>query len=155
MEVSGQLYAPSALPPGKEPSVPIGYEDGAGPRAVLDTVVKIKIPSPHRESNPRTPIVQPIAQRYTDRAITALLMMMITMKIVMMVFLVLIFNSGDDYFDDDNGDCGSGGDDKNVAMVITPVFHDMELKFETHQLKELGAITHIARSTHSPVCRKV
>jgi hypothetical protein len=27
-----------------------------GPRAVLDTVVKRKIPSPHRESNPRTPI---------------------------------------------------------------------------------------------------
>jgi hypothetical protein len=29
-----------------------------GPRIVLDTVVKRKIPSPHRESNPRTPIVQ-------------------------------------------------------------------------------------------------
>jgi len=26
-------------------------------------VVKRKIPSPHRESNPRTPIVQPVAQR--------------------------------------------------------------------------------------------
>jgi hypothetical protein len=37
-----------------------------GPRAVLDVVVKRKIPSPHRESNPRTPIVQPIAQRYTE-----------------------------------------------------------------------------------------
>jgi hypothetical protein len=37
-----------------------------GPRAVLDEVVKRKIPSPHRESNPRTPIVQPVAQRYTD-----------------------------------------------------------------------------------------
>jgi hypothetical protein len=37
-----------------------------GPRAVLDTVVKRKIPSPRRESNPRTPIVQPVAQRYTD-----------------------------------------------------------------------------------------
>jgi hypothetical protein len=32
-----------------------------GPRAVLDGVVKIKIPSPRRESNPRTPIVQPVA----------------------------------------------------------------------------------------------
>jgi hypothetical protein len=40
-----------------------------GPRAGLDTVVKRKIPSPRRESNPRTPIVQPIAQRYTDWAI--------------------------------------------------------------------------------------
>jgi hypothetical protein len=37
-----------------------------GPRAVLDAVVKRKIPSPHRESNPRIPIVQPVAQRYTD-----------------------------------------------------------------------------------------
>jgi hypothetical protein len=37
-----------------------------GPRAVLDAVVKRKIPSLLRESNPRTPIIQPIAQRYTD-----------------------------------------------------------------------------------------
>jgi hypothetical protein len=37
-----------------------------GPRAVLDAVVKRKIPSPRRESKPRTPIVQPVAQRYTD-----------------------------------------------------------------------------------------
>jgi hypothetical protein len=43
-----------------------------GPRAVLDTVVKRKIPSPRRESNSRIPIVQPVAQRYTDWAIRAL-----------------------------------------------------------------------------------
>jgi hypothetical protein len=36
------------------------------PRTVLDAVVKRKIPSPRRESKPRTPIVQPVAQRYTD-----------------------------------------------------------------------------------------
>jgi hypothetical protein len=35
-----------------------------GPRAVLDAAVKRKIPSSSRKSNPRTPIVQPIAQRY-------------------------------------------------------------------------------------------
>jgi iron-sulfur cluster repair protein YtfE (RIC family) len=35
-----------------------------GPRAVLDAVVKRKIPSPRWESNPRTPIVQSVAQRY-------------------------------------------------------------------------------------------
>jgi hypothetical protein len=40
-----------------------------GPSAVLDAVVKRKIPSPRRESNPRTPIVQSVAQRYTDWAI--------------------------------------------------------------------------------------
>jgi hypothetical protein len=43
-----------------------------GPRAVLESMVKRKIPRPHRELNPRTPIVQPVAQRYTDWGITAL-----------------------------------------------------------------------------------
>jgi hypothetical protein len=42
-----------------------------GPRAVLDAVVKRKIPSPRRESNPRIQIVQPVAQHYTDSTITA------------------------------------------------------------------------------------
>jgi hypothetical protein len=40
--------------------------DWVGPIVVLDAVVKRKIPSPRRESNLRTPIVQPVAQRYTD-----------------------------------------------------------------------------------------
>jgi hypothetical protein len=40
-----------------------------GPRAVLDAVMKRKIPSPRRESNPRTQVVQPVAQRCTDWAI--------------------------------------------------------------------------------------
>jgi hypothetical protein len=31
MEVSGQLHAPDALPPGKEPPVPIGQEAGWAP----------------------------------------------------------------------------------------------------------------------------
>jgi hypothetical protein len=35
-----------------------------GSRAVLDVVVKRKIPSPRRESNPRTPIVQPVVHKY-------------------------------------------------------------------------------------------
>jgi hypothetical protein len=43
-----------------------------GPRTVLDAVGKRKIPSPRRKSNPRTPIVQPVAHRYTDWAITDL-----------------------------------------------------------------------------------
>jgi len=41
-----------------------------GPRAVLDTVVRRKIPRPRHESNTRTPIVQPVASPYTDLAIT-------------------------------------------------------------------------------------
>jgi hypothetical protein len=43
MEVSGQLHALAALPPGKGP---------LGPRAVVDTVLKRKIPSLRLESNP-------------------------------------------------------------------------------------------------------
>jgi hypothetical protein len=43
-----------------------------GPRAVLDAVVERKIPSPRQESNPRTPIVQPVAQSSNERAIKAL-----------------------------------------------------------------------------------
>jgi hypothetical protein len=37
-----------------------------GPRAVLDAMVKKKIPSHSRESNPGTPIVHPVAKSYTD-----------------------------------------------------------------------------------------
>jgi len=42
-----------------------------GPRAVLDAVVKSKIPSPCQKSNPRTLIVQAIAQHYTNWSIMA------------------------------------------------------------------------------------
>jgi hypothetical protein len=71
MEVSHQFHAPAALPPESAPNTHwIG--DWMGHRTVLDAVVKRKIPSPRRESKPRTPIVQPVAQRYTDRPITAL-----------------------------------------------------------------------------------
>jgi hypothetical protein len=59
------------IPREKAPGTPwIG--GWVSPRAVLDAVAKRKIPNPHRESNPRTPIVQPVAQRYTDWAIAAL-----------------------------------------------------------------------------------
>jgi hypothetical protein len=52
-------------PGGRAPDTPwIG--GWVGPRAVLDMVVKRKIPSPHRKLNPRTLIVQPIAQHYTN-----------------------------------------------------------------------------------------
>jgi hypothetical protein len=37
-----------------------------GPKVGPDAVVKRKIPSPRRESNPKIPIVQPVSQRYTD-----------------------------------------------------------------------------------------
>jgi hypothetical protein len=42
-----------------------------------------KIHSPRRESNPRTPIVQPVAQHYTDWAITALVYCYVYLKIML------------------------------------------------------------------------
>jgi hypothetical protein len=72
MEVSDQLNNRAALPPGKEPLCTHWIGGLVGPRAVLDAVVKRKIPSPRRQSNPRTTIIQPVAQRFTDWAITTL-----------------------------------------------------------------------------------
>jgi hypothetical protein len=51
-----------------------------GPRAVVDVVVKRKIPSPHWDLNPRTPTVQPVSQCYTDWAITALAIKLYSIK---------------------------------------------------------------------------
>jgi hypothetical protein len=62
MEVSGQLHASAALPPGERAPDTHWIEGWLGPRAVLDAVVKRTILSPRRESNPRIPIIQP----YTD-----------------------------------------------------------------------------------------
>jgi hypothetical protein len=56
-------------------------------RAVLEAVVK-RIPSSLRESNPRTPIVQPVAQHYTNWAITALIRMGNRVKCVDWIRLV-------------------------------------------------------------------
>jgi hypothetical protein len=63
MEVIGQLHVPAALPPGKEPPVTHWTGGWVGPRAGLDAVVKRKILSPCRQSNP--PIIQPVTQRCT------------------------------------------------------------------------------------------
>jgi hypothetical protein len=71
MEVSGQLHPPAALAPGKEPLVPIGQEAGwATSRSGRGGEEKNSQPPP--ESNPRTPIVQLVAQRYTDWATVSL-----------------------------------------------------------------------------------
>jgi hypothetical protein len=81
MEVSGQLPAPTTLPPGKEPPVSIGEEAGWAPETVWTRWWREKFPAPHRESNPRTPIVQPVAQRYTDWAIAALTVQLVPVVI--------------------------------------------------------------------------
>jgi hypothetical protein len=72
MEVSGQLHAPAVLLHLERASDIHCIGGWVVPRAVLEAVVKRKIPSPRRESNPRTVIVQPVSQCYTDFAITTL-----------------------------------------------------------------------------------
>jgi hypothetical protein len=63
MEVSCQLHAPAALPPGGRAPGTRRIGGGVGPWVGLDAVVKRKIPSLCRDSNP--PIIQTVAQRYT------------------------------------------------------------------------------------------
>jgi hypothetical protein len=57
--MSGHIQAPAALPPGKEPLVPIGYEAEWAP----EVVVKKKIPTPYRDSNPQ--LSSAVPQSYT------------------------------------------------------------------------------------------
>jgi hypothetical protein len=72
MEVSSQLHALAALPPG-EGAPGIHWIGGwVGPRVILDTVSKRKIPSPCQEFKSKYPIVQPIISHYNDWAISAL-----------------------------------------------------------------------------------
>jgi hypothetical protein len=72
MEVSGQFQAPAALPVRVRAPGTHCIGGWVGPRAVLEVVVKRKIPSPRQKSNTRTPIVQSVVKRYSDWAITAL-----------------------------------------------------------------------------------
>jgi hypothetical protein len=66
----GQLYAPAALPPGKEPPVPIWYEAGwAQSRSRRRGEEKILDFTGTRNSNPS--VGQPVVSRYTDYAIPA------------------------------------------------------------------------------------
>jgi hypothetical protein len=61
MKVSDQFHAPTALPPGKEPPwYPLDRRLG-GTQSRSGRGGEEKIPSPRRESNPRTPVVHPVA----------------------------------------------------------------------------------------------
>jgi hypothetical protein len=74
--VSVELHAPVALP-GVIASAILWLGGWVGPRAGLDVVKKRKIPSHRQVSNPRTPIVHPVASRYTDGAALALTMLVV------------------------------------------------------------------------------
>jgi hypothetical protein len=65
--MSGHLYAPAALPPGKEPRYPL---DWVGHRAGLNDVEKRKF-WPYRDSNSDPSFVQPVTRSYSDYAIPA------------------------------------------------------------------------------------
>jgi hypothetical protein len=71
-EVSGQLHAPAALPPGKEPPLSIGQKAGWAPEPVW-TTWRRENSWPYRDSNSDHSEVQPVASRYTDYAIPALI----------------------------------------------------------------------------------
>jgi hypothetical protein len=64
--VSGQLHAPAALPPGKEPPVPIGRKMG-GPQCRSERRGENTLSYLGSNSNPS--LVQPVANHYTDYAI--------------------------------------------------------------------------------------
>jgi hypothetical protein len=70
LDVSGQLYAPAALPSGKEPPVPIGYEVGWVPRAGLGDVEKKKFFTLLGLERDLL-VVQPVANHYTDYVMPA------------------------------------------------------------------------------------
>jgi hypothetical protein len=54
MDENGQLHASAALPPWKEPPVPIGWETGRAPQSDW-TLEKKKVSNLYRESKPGLP----------------------------------------------------------------------------------------------------
>jgi hypothetical protein len=72
MEVSGQLHTPATLPQGKRPWYPL-YSRLGGTQSHSGRSGEEKNSQPRQESNPRTLIFQPVAQRYTEGAIMALM----------------------------------------------------------------------------------
>jgi hypothetical protein len=70
LEMSSQLHAPAALPPGKSSRYPL-YRRLGGPPEPVWTTWRSNNSLPYRDSNHNLSVVQPVASRYTDCAIPA------------------------------------------------------------------------------------
>jgi hypothetical protein len=68
--VSGQLHAPAALPPGKEPLNTHWIEDWVDPMSAW-MILRSENSRPYRDSNSDSSIVQPVVSCYTDYATAA------------------------------------------------------------------------------------
>jgi hypothetical protein len=69
MELSGQLHAPAALPPGKDPLVPTGKETSWAPEPVWTWWWKDKFPAPAgiwTPNQPTNPLASTIPLNYPD-----------------------------------------------------------------------------------------
>jgi hypothetical protein len=64
LEVSGQLHAPAALPPGKRPRYPF-YRRLGGPQSRTGRYGEVKIFTLPGLELPLPLVVQPVASRYT------------------------------------------------------------------------------------------
>jgi hypothetical protein len=78
------LHAPAALPPENELQVPIGQEAEWAPERVWTTWRREKS-YPYRDSNSDTSAVQPVASRYTECDIPAL--------VIIIIIIIIQFNS--------------------------------------------------------------
>jgi hypothetical protein len=76
-------------PLGKEPPMPIGKESGWAPEAV-STTWRRERSFPYRDSNSNPSVVQPVASRYTECAITVPLYVVVVTK---MNYNCVLYNS--------------------------------------------------------------
>jgi hypothetical protein len=93
VEVTGQLHAPTALPPRERAPGTHWIGGSVGPRAGLDVVVKRKTPSRRRKSNPDHPTTEIIYVGRYGRTLKYDEMRKTRKEAIMSYFKVLSWNS--------------------------------------------------------------